>query len=414
MGDFIIKTDFVRVGYQGVTLPRRSKMPVLNRISELQEEVVGWRRHLHRTPELLFDVHQTAAFVTEKLHIFGCDAVETGIGRSGVVGIIKGNCGEGPVVGFRADMDALPIQETCASEWASAVPGIMHACGHDGHTAMLLGAAKYLAETRNFRGSIAVIFQPAEEGGGGGLEMVNDGVMEKFSIAQVYSMHNRPGLPIGSFATRKGAVMAASDDFEIVVHGRGGHASQPHSTVDPVVIAAHVIIGLQMIASRETNPLKSVVVTVATMHAGEASNVIPSHAALTGTMRTLAPEIRDFAKKRLSEIATGIAAAYGAQAEVRYRRGYPIVVNHAEETERVIEILRKVAGEAVDADVSPAMGAEDFSYMLQARPGTLVFIGNGDTASLHNPAYDFNDEAISFGISYWVSLAETILAECTT
>jgi amidohydrolase len=387
-------------------------MPIVDGIVALQEEVWDWRRHLHRNPELLFGVHQTAAFAARKLHSFGCDVVETGIGRTGVVGTIKGNRGDGPVIGLRADMDALPIQETGGCAWASAVPGKMHACGHDGHMAMLLGAAKYLAETRNFRGSVAVIFQPAEEGGAGGLEMVKDGMMEKFGIAEVYGMHNRPGLPIGSFATRKGAIMAAADEFEIAVHGRGGHASQPHSTVDPVVVAAQIITGLQVIVSRETNPLKSVAVTVATMHAGEASNVIPTHAILTGTVRTLDPEIRSFAKRRLSEIATGIAAAYGARAEVRYPRGYPVVLNHAETTGRVIEVLRKVAGEAaVDANVSPSLGAEDFSYMLEARPGTLVFIGNGNTAGLHNPTYDFNDEAISFGISYWVSLAEAILAD---
>ncbi|MGX5664497.1 M20 aminoacylase family protein [Rhizobium daejeonense] len=386
-------------------------MPVLNRASELQQEVAGWRRHLHENPELLFDVYDTSNFVAGKLKEFGCDTVQTGIGRSGVVGIIKGSRGSGPVVGFRADMDALPIYETSGREWSSKTPGKMHACGHDGHTAMLLGAAKYLAETRNFRGSVAVIFQPAEEGGGGGLEMVNDGMMETFGISQVYGMHNAPGLPVGHFATRNGSVMAAADEFEIIVHGRGGHAAQPHTTIDPVLVSSHVVIALQAIASREVDPLKSVVVTVATVHGGEASNVIANTVKLSGTVRTLLPETRDYAEKRLSEIARGIAGSFGASVDVHYRRGYPVTFNHAEETEFALGIMRKVAGEkAVEGNMPPLMGAEDFSYMLEARPGAFVFIGNGESANLHHSAYDFNDEAIPYGISYWVMLAENALA----
>ncbi|ATN35599.1 amidohydrolase [Rhizobium sp. ACO-34A] len=386
-------------------------MPVLNRASELQQEVAGWRRHLHENPELLFDVYDTSNFVAGKLKEFGCDTVQTGIGRTGVVGIIKGSRGSGPVVGFRADMDALPIYETSGREWSSRTPGKMHACGHDGHTAMLLGAAKYLAETRNFRGSIAVIFQPAEEGGGGGLEMVNDGMMETFGISQVYGMHNAPGLPVGHFATRNGSVMAAADEFEIIVHGRGGHAAQPHMTIDPVLVSSHVVIALQAIASREVDPLKSVVVTVATVHGGEASNVIANTVKLSGTVRTLLPETRDYAEKRLSEIARGIAGSFGASVDVHYRRGYPVTFNHADETEFALGIMRKVAGEkAVESNMPPLMGAEDFSYMLEARPGAFVFIGNGESANLHHSAYDFNDEAIPYGISYWVTLAENALA----
>ncbi|MCM2400689.1 M20 family metallopeptidase [Rhizobium sp. S153] len=386
-------------------------MPVLNRASELQQEVAGWRRHLHENPELLFDVYDTSAFVAEKLKEFGCDSVQTGIGRTGVVGIIKGSRGSGPVVGFRADMDALPIYETSGREWSSKTPGKMHACGHDGHTAMLLGAAKYLAETRNFRGSIAVIFQPAEEGGGGGLEMVNDGMMETFGISQVYGMHNAPGLPVGHFATRNGSVMAAADEFEIIVHGRGGHAAQPHTTIDPVLVSSHLVIALQAIASREVDPLKSVVVTVATVHGGEASNVIANTVKLSGTVRTLLPETRDYAEKRMGEIARGIAGSFGASVDVHYRRGYPVTFNHADETEFALGVMRKVAGEkAVEGNMPPLMGAEDFSYMLEARPGAFVFIGNGDSANLHHSAYDFNDEAIPYGISYWVTLAENALA----
>lgn len=386
-------------------------MPLLNRASELQPEVAGWRRHLHQNPELLYDVHNTAAFVAEKLKSFGCDVVETGIGRTGVVAIIKGSRGEGPAIGFRADMDALPILETSGVEWSSQTPGKMHACGHDGHTSMLLGAAKYLAETRNFRGSVAVIFQPAEEGGGGGLAMVQDGFLEKYGITEVYGMHNAPGLPVGQFATRKGSIMAAADEFEILIHGRGGHAAQPHKTIDPVLASAHVIIGLQAIASRETDPLHSVVVTVATTHGGEASNVIANTVKLTGTVRTLLPETRDYAERRLNEVACGIATAFGARAEVGYRRGYPVTFNHPNETEFSLDVLRKVVGDkSVQDEMPPLMGAEDFSYMLEKRPGSFVFIGNGDTANLHHSSYDFNDEAIPYGISYWVTLAETALA----
>jgi hippurate hydrolase len=386
-------------------------MPILNRVEEMQDEIAGWRRHLHQTPELLYDVEQTAAFVADKLKAFGCDEVRTGIGRTGVVGLIRGSRGEGAVIGLRADMDALPIQETTGKPWASRTPGKMHACGHDGHTAMLLGAAKYLSETRNFRGGVAVIFQPAEEGGAGGEAMVKDGMMETFAIREVYGMHNRPGLAVGEFATRKGSTMAAADHFEIVIRGQGGHAARPHTTIDPIIISAQIITGLQLISARETNPLESVVVTVASMHAGTANNIIPESATLTGTVRTLSPALRDRAEKRVTEIVTGIASSFGARAEINYERGYPITRNHDAPTERAIEVMRHVAGEqAVDPNAPPVMGAEDFSYMLEARPGAFVFIGNGATADLHNAAYDFNDEAIPYGVSYWARLAETLLA----
>jgi hippurate hydrolase len=386
-------------------------MPVINRVAEMQDQIAEWRRHLHENPELLYDVHNTSSFVAEKLRSFGCDVVEGGIGRTGVVGIIKGSLGEGPVVGFRADMDALPILETSGKPWASKTPGKAHSCGHDGHTAMLLGAAQYLSETRNFKGSIAVIFQPAEEGGAGALAMINDGLMEKFGISQVFGMHNEPRLPVGSFAIRKGSIMAAADTFEITINGRGSHAAQPHLSIDPVLAASHVVVALQSIVSRETDPLKSLVVTVASIHGGEASNVIPAFVKLAGTVRTLLPETRDFAEKRLTEVAQATAIAHGATAEVTYRRGYPVTFNHEDETEFAIDIASKVAGSrAVNTGMAPHMGAEDFSYMLEKRPGAFIFIGNGDTASLHNAAYDFNDEAIPFGVSYWVTLAETALA----
>ncbi|MGK6311774.1 M20 aminoacylase family protein [Neorhizobium sp. DT-125] len=386
-------------------------MPVINRVAEMQDQVAEWRRHLHQNPELLYDVHETSKFVAEKLRSFGCDVVETGIGKTGVVGIIKGSHGDGPVIGFRADMDALPIFETSGKAWASRTPGKAHSCGHDGHTAMLLGAAQYLAETRNFKGSVAVIFQPAEEGGAGALAMINDGLMETFGIRQVYGMHNEPRLPVGNFAIRKGGIMAAADTFEITVHGRGSHAAQPHNSIDPILVSSHIVLALQSLVSRETDPLKSLVVTVASIHGGEASNVIPAFVKMTGTVRTLLPETRDFAEKRLTEVAQSTAIAHGATAEVTYRRGYPVTFNHDDETDFAVEIAGKVAGpKAVQTGMAPHMGAEDFSYMLEKRPGAFIFIGNGDSASLHNAAYDFNDEAIPYGVSYWVTLAETALS----
>jgi hippurate hydrolase len=386
-------------------------MPILNRAAEMQEEGAGWRRQLHEMPELLYDVFETSAFVAEKLKEFGCDVVETGIGKTGVVGLIKGRHGDGPVVGFRADMDALPITETSGKPWTSKNPGKAHSCGHDGHTAMLLGAAKYLAETRNFKGSVAVIFQPAEEGGAGALAMINDGMMETFGIRQVYGMHNEPGVPVGSFAIGKGSVMAAADSFDIIITGKGSHAAAPHLSVDPILTAAHVVIALQSIVSRETDPLKSLVITVTTTHGGTAYNVIPNSVTMTGTVRTLLPETRDFAEKRLKEVAQATAQAHGALAEVIYHRGYPVTVNHDNETDFAVGVASGIAGvAAVNANARPHMGAEDFSYMLEKRPGAFIFIGNGDTAGLHHPSYDFNDEALPYGISYWVTMAETALA----
>ncbi len=382
-------------------------MPILNRAAELQDEVAEWRRHIHARPELLFAVENTAAFVAEKLKEFGVDEIVTGIGRTGVVGLIKGK-GEGSrAVGLRADMDALPLTEITGKPWASKTPGKMHACGHDGHTAMLLGAAKYLAETRNFNGNVAVIFQPAEEGGGGGNLMVKDGMMERFGIEEVYGMHNLPGLPVGQFATRKGPIMAATDEFTVIIKGRGGHAAQPHRTIDPIAIGAQIVTNLQLIASRSVNPLRSVVVSVTKFNAGFAHNVIPNDATFAGTIRTLDDEVRDQAEARLSEVVKGICAAHGAEADISFHRNYPITFNHSDETEHAVAVATDIAGETnVNPEFDPMMGGEDFSYMLNARPGAFIFIGNGDTAGLHNPAYDFNDEAIAHGISYWVRLAE--------
>ncbi|MBP1885231.1 M20 aminoacylase family protein [Sinorhizobium mexicanum] len=386
-------------------------MPILNRAAELQNEVTEWRRHLHMNPELLFAVENTAAFVERKLKEFGVDEIVTGLGRTGVVGIIRGNLGTGRTIGLRADMDALPITETSGKPWASTTAGKMHACGHDGHTAMLLGAAKYLAETRNFAGSVAVIFQPAEEGGGGGNEMVKDGMMERFAIEEVYGMHNMPGMPVGHFGSRIGPIMASTDEFTITINGRGGHAAQPHKTIDPIVIGAQIVNALQTIASRTVDPLGSVVVSVTKFNAGFAHNVIPEQAVLAGTVRTLMPEVRDTGEARIRQIAESIAGAYGATVNVWYGRNYPVTVNHADETGHALAAAATVAGATqVNASLDPMMGGEDFSYMLLARPGAFIFMGNGDTAGLHHPAYDFNDEAIPHGISYWVKLAETRLA----
>lgn len=386
-------------------------MPILNRAAELQDEVAGWRQALHSRPELMFELHETAAFVEAKLRDFGCDEVATGIAKTGLVGLIKGRLGDGPVIGLRSDMDALPLTEITGAPYASTNPGAMHACGHDGHTAILLGAAKYLAETRNFAGSVAVIFQPAEEGGGGGRVMVQEGIMERFGIDRVYGMHNMPGLPVGQFAIRPGPIMAATAEFTLTIKGRGGHAAMPHSTIDPIVIGSQIVQALQAIASRNADPIDSLVVSVTKFHGGDAYNIIPEQVELAGTVRTLRTDVATHALKRIGEICEGIGSAHGATVVVDTKINYPVTFNNAEQTEFAGDAAVSVAGEAgVDRDVAPMMGGEDFSYMLQARPGAFIFLGNGESAGLHNPAYDFNDEAIPHGISYWVKLAETALA----
>jgi hippurate hydrolase len=386
-------------------------MPIINRAAEMQPEIAEWRRHLHRNPELLFDVHETAAFVADKLREFGCDEVVTGIGRTGVVGIIKGSAqGGGSTIGLRADMDALPITEKSGVEWASEVPGKMHACGHDGHTAMLLGASKYLAETRNFSGKVAVIFQPAEEGGGGGNVMVKEGMMERFGIEKVFGMHNIPQVPVGVFAIRPGPIMAATAEYKVTVHGKGGHAAMPHRTADPIVAASAMVTGLQSIVSRNANPIDSMVISVTQFHAGETYNVIPDQAVIAGTVRWLKNEIGELAEKRMREMLESMASAYGVTTDFEFDANYPVTFNHDEETEFATGVAREVAGEkAVVTGIDPTMGGEDFSYMLNARPGAFIFLGNGDTPGLHHSAYDFNDEIIPSGVSYWVKLVETAL-----
>lgn len=381
-------------------------MPVINRIAEFADEVAGWRRDFHTHPELQYDVHRTAGRVEELLRAFGVDEVVTGIGRTGVVGVIKGR-GPGKTIGLRADMDALPINEKTGKPYASTTPGKMHACGHDGHTAMLLGAAKYLSETRNFDGTAVLIFQPAEEGGAGGRAMLEDGLMERFGIEEVYGMHNMPGTPLGHFGLRIGGIMAASDAFDIIIEGEGGHAAFPQNTVDPVLIAAHMITALHSIVSRDIDPMKSAVLSVTMLQAGEAFNIIPQMVKLTGTVRTLDESIRDYMEERLRAVAQGIAGTFGGKAEINYRRGYPVTVNTPDETEYAARIAVEVAGEErVDAEADAKMGGEDFSYMLQARPGAYIFLGNGPSSELHSDTYDFNDEIIPVGVSYWVKLVE--------
>jgi hippurate hydrolase len=387
-------------------------MPVVNRFADLAPAITEWRRDIHTHPEMIFDTHRTSALVAEKLRAFGCDEVAEGIGRTGVVGVIRGRQnGSGKVIGLRADMDALPIEEATGLDYASRTPRTMHACGHDGHTAMLLGAAQYLAETRNFDGTAVVIFQPAEEGGGGGKEMVDDGMMERFGIDEVYGMHNMPGLPVGDFRFRPGPIMASSDEFEIEIAGRGSHAAQPHNAIDPVVAASQVVLALQTIASRNADPLKSVVVSVTIFETdSSATNVIPERVTLRGTARTLDPEVRDLVERRMREIVEGVAAAHGAAGSLAYKRNYPVTVNSEAQTGFAARVAAEVVGAGrVDAEAPAVMGAEDFSFMLNARPGAFVFVGNGDTAKLHHPKYDFNDELIPVGCSYWARLVETAM-----
>ncbi|AVT82640.1 amidohydrolase [Rhodopseudomonas palustris] len=389
-------------------------MPVINRVADLQPDIAAWRRTLHQQPELMYDVEGTAAFVAERLREFGCDEVVTGLGRTGVVGVIRGarpaGTGDLKAIGLRADMDALPIVEATGLPYASKVPGKMHACGHDGHTAMLLGAARYLAETRNFAGDAVMIFQPAEEGGAGAAAMIDDGLMERFGIEQVYGMHNGPGIPVGAFAISPGPVMAATDAIDIRIEGHGGHAARPHLCVDPVLAGAQLITALQGIVSRNVDPFEAAVLSMCEFHAGNARNVIPQYAELKGTVRTMTAEVRDMVEQRVRDVVAGVAQVTGTRIELTYERGYPVLVNHMAETDVAIQVARDIAGEANVVPLPPLMGAEDFAYMLEKRPGAFVFIGNGDSAGLHHPAYDFNDEAIVYGTSYWVRLVETQLA----
>ncbi|KIT15892.1 M20 aminoacylase family protein [Jannaschia aquimarina] len=382
-------------------------MPVINSIAAMEDEMRGWRHWLHRNPELGFDLPKTAAFVAERLREFGVDELHEGIARTGMVAIIEGR-GEGPTIGLRADMDALPIDEATGAGHASETPGKMHACGHDGHMTMLLGAAKYLAETRNFAGRVALIFQPAEETAGGGRVMVEEGIMERFGITQVFGIHNAPAYAPGTIHTGPGPLLAAVDEFTIRVEGKGGHGAMPHETRDPVAALLGIGSAIQTIVSRNHRATDDLIVSITQIHAGAANNVIPADGVLSGTVRTFDPEVRGMVERRMGEIAAGCAAAYGVEATLRYDRGYPATVNDADRAAFAAEVARAVAGsENVDDDTLRVMGGEDFSYMLEARPGAYVFLGIGEAAPLHHPEYDFNDAVAPVGASFFARLVET-------
>ncbi|MFQ1702169.1 M20 aminoacylase family protein [Loktanella agnita] len=382
-------------------------MPVINRIADYATDMTGWRKHLHTHPELQFDCHQTAAFVAERLREFGVDEIYDGIATSGVVALINGR-GAGPTIGLRADMDALAMDEMTGLEHASATPGRMHACGHDGHTTMLLGAAKYLAETRNFAGRVALIFQPAEEGGGGAGVMVQEGVLDRFNIDEVYALHNTPGRPVGAFYTTPGPIMAAVDTFHIHIKGQGGHGAMPHDTADPIVAAVGMVNAIQTIVSRNHYAQDDLVVSVTQIHTGSADNVIPETAYINGTVRTFKPEVQEMVMARMKAIVDGQAAAYGVTAELDYEVGYPATVNNPDKTVFAASVAREVSPNVED-NANREMGAEDFAYMLEKRPGAYLFVGNGDTAGLHHPEYDFDDTVAPYGASFFARLVERAL-----
>ena len=384
-------------------------MPIINRIAQYQTDMTGWRRHLHENPELGLNCHETAAFVVDRLREFGVDEVHTGIATSGLVAIINGT-GDGPTIGLRADMDALPMTEESGVEWSSQREGLMHACGHDGHTTMLLGAAKYLCETRRFSGRVALIFQPAEENDGGGRIMVEEGMMERFDIKDVYGIHNVPNHPLGHFYTTPGPLMAGADTFHIHITGQGGHGAYPHETRDPVMAAVQIAQAFQTIITRNLHPVEKLVISVTQIHTGTVDNVIPETAYMNGTVRHFSPEVQAMVKARMGEICQGIGAAMGVEVECEYREGYPPTINHAEQAAFATDVARDVAGDAaVNGDTGLEMGAEDFSYMLNVRPGAYLFMGIGEGAGLHNTHYDFNDEALPHGASFFARLAETAL-----
>ncbi|MES2664784.1 MAG: M20 aminoacylase family protein [Pseudomonadota bacterium] len=381
-------------------------MPVLNRIAAYADEMKGWRRHLHANPELKFDCHNTAAFIIERLREMGVDEIHPGIATTGIVAIINGT-GDGPTIGLRADMDALPIQEITGAAHASTIPGKMHACGHDGHVTMLLGAAKYLAETRRFSGRVALIFQPAEEDGGGGEVMVQEGVMDRFGIGQVYGIHNAPNIPVGHFQTTPGPIMASVDTAFVHITGKGGHGATPHECVDPVVAVVGMVSAVQTIIPRNVYALDEAVISVTQIHTGTASNIIPEQAMFCATIRSFSPEVRLLLKRRFHEIVAGHASAYNVTAQVDYEWGYPATVNHPAQTEFAAQVAREVSGDAaVNAQARREMGSEDFSYMLDARPGAYLFMGIGPGAGLHHAAYDFNDDAAPVGASFFARLVE--------
>ncbi|MFC0246100.1 M20 aminoacylase family protein [Falsochrobactrum ovis] len=381
-------------------------MPVENWTANQLDDLIAFRRDLHQNPELLYDVERTAEKVADALRAAGVDEVVTGIGRTGVVGVIHGQTNNsGRTIGLRADMDALPIFEETGAEWASKIPGKMHACGHDGHTTMLLGAARELAKSRAFDGKVVVIFQPAEEGGAGAKAMIDDGLLSRWPLDEVYGMHNRPNLPVGHFTINSGPIMGSVDVLEIEIEGIGGHAATPHHTVDPIPVTAALIQAIQTLSARTIDPLDSAVISITTIHGGDAFNVIPQTIKLSGTVRTLREEVRDHIEERLARAVQGIADAFGAKAKLDYQRNYPVTVNHERETELAALAAEAVAGaERVTRDMPATLGGEDFAFLLNEVPGAMINIGNGSSANLHHPKYDFNDDAIAWGCSYWTTL----------
>ncbi len=387
------------------------RMAIINRMAEFQADISAWRRDIHAHPELQYELHRTADKVAGLLRDFGCDEVVTGVGKTGVVGVIRGKQNaSGRAVALRADMDALPIHEETDKPWASTIPGRMHACGHDGHTAMLLGAARYLAETRNFDGAVVLVFQPAEEGGAGAKAMIDDGLFSRWPAEAIYGLHNFPGVDVGDFAIRSGPLMASADTLKITINGQGGHAAMPHNTIDPVMIAMQIVNAYQTVIARNLDPVDTAVISITKIDAGTTDNVIPPKAVMSGTVRALVPETRAWLEERTRSIATSIAAMHGASADFSYIHGYPPTVNHEQETEFAATIGDEIVGrDRVDRDRKPTMGAEDFSFYLKEKPGAFIFMGNGDTAGLHHPGYDFNDEAIPYGCSFFARLAERAL-----
>ena len=390
-------------------------MAIENWVSRHLEDLIEFRRDLHRNPELLYDVERTSDRVAKALAEAGVDEVVRGLGRTGVVGVIRGNRDTaGRMIGLRADMDALPIVEATGAPWASLQPGKMHACGHDGHTTMLLGAARHLAESRAFDGTVIVIFQPAEEGGAGAKAMIDDGLLTRFPLQEVYGMHNKPGVPLGQFAISAGPIMGSVDEIRIRVEGVGGHAAMPHNTVDPMTLTAAIIQAVQSIVSRNVDPLKSAVISLTTIHGGDAFNVIPPAITLTGTVRTLDPSVRDQVEARLRKTVENVALAFDAKAELDYIRMYPVTINNADKVGLAADAAAAVAGDAnVDRNLPASMGGEDFAFMLEQVPGAMIFAGNGPSAELHHPKYDFNDDLIPWGCSYWTTLVRQRLGNAT-
>ena len=381
-------------------------MPIINRIADYFDEMQGWRHQMHVNPELGFDCFETAKFVKSKLEEFGVNEIHCEIAKTGIVAIINGKS-TGKTIGLRADMDALPLVEMTVKEYKSKRTGVMHACGHDGHTTMLLGAAKYLCETRNFSGNVALIFQPAEEGGGGAKIMCKEGIMDKFRIDEVYGIHNDPGSPLGFFKTCVGPNMASADDFTIEIVGHGGHAAEPEETIDPLVTGVQLVQAIQTISSRNLSALENVVISITQFHAGTTHHIIPNDAHINGTVRTLSKNAQSLVVKRLKELCAGHSHVFGGKIKLDYNYGYPPTVNHQKETKFAADVAEEIVGvQNVDINAKPIMASEDFSYMIEERPGCYFHVGQGTGAPVHNPEYDFNDDLLPIGASFFVRLIE--------